>query len=114
MDVAYQNIPYRLNEIQHRYGERVHILADPFAASLLTRLCSPETTQPEVNRLVRRLYEKLVESGIDTIIDDRDERPGVKFKDADLVGFPYRVTIGPKGLEQGVPQGVPHEQAEKY
>ena len=36
------------------------------------------------------------------IIDDRDERPGVKFKDADLVGFPYRVTIGPKGLAEGV------------
>ncbi len=49
-----------------------------------------------------RLYEKLMEAGIDVIIDDRDERPGVKFKDADLVGFPYRVTIGPKGLESGV------------
>lgn len=49
-----------------------------------------------------RLYEKLLEAGLDVILDDRDERPGVKFKDADLVGFPYRVTIGPKGLDQGV------------
>ncbi len=49
-----------------------------------------------------RLYEKLAESGLDVLLDDRDERPGVKFKDADLVGIPYRVTIGPKGLAEGV------------
>jgi len=36
------------------------------------------------------------------ILDDRDERPGVKFKDADLVGIPYRVTVGPKGLADGL------------
>ena len=45
-----------------------------------------------------RLYEKLSEAGIEVLIDDRDERPGVKFKDAELIGIPYRVTIGPKGL----------------
>jgi prolyl-tRNA synthetase len=36
------------------------------------------------------------------IIDDRKERPGVKFKDADLIGFPYRVTVGPKGIADGI------------
>ena len=35
------------------------------------------------------------------LLDDRDERPGVKFKDADLIGIPYRVTIGPKGIGEG-------------
>ena len=40
-------------------------------------------------------------AGIDVLLDDRDERPGVKFKDAELVGIPYRLTVGPKGLEQG-------------
>lgn len=49
-----------------------------------------------------RLYQDLSQAGLDVILDDRDERPGVKFKDAELIGFPYRVTIGPKGLEQGV------------
>ncbi len=53
-----------------------------------------------------RLYEQLKEAGIDVIIDDRDERPGVKFKDADLVGFPYRVTVGPKGLAEGIVEFV--------
>jgi len=49
-----------------------------------------------------RLYDALGKGGIDVILDDRDERPGVKFKDADLVGIPYRVTIGPKGLAEGM------------
>ena len=47
------------------------------------------------------LYEALQREGIDVVFDDRDERPGVKFKDADLVGIPYRVTVGPKGLADG-------------
>jgi prolyl-tRNA synthetase len=49
-----------------------------------------------------RLYEAVSAGGIDVLLDDRDERPGVKFKDADLIGIPYRVTIGPKGLADGV------------
>ena len=60
-----------------------------------------------------RLYEKLAEAGLDVIIDDRDERPGVKFKDADLVGFPYRVTVGPKGLENGVLELVRRRDGQK-
>lgn len=48
-----------------------------------------------------RLYDALQKAGIDVILDDRDDRPGVKFKDADLIGIPYRVTVGPKGLAEG-------------
>lgn len=47
------------------------------------------------------LYNQLNEAGIETLLDDRAERPGVKFKDADLIGIPVRITIGPKGLAQG-------------
>jgi prolyl-tRNA synthetase len=42
------------------------------------------------------IYENLLERGVDAILDDRDERPGVKFKDADLIGIPYRITVGKK------------------
>ncbi len=48
------------------------------------------------------LYEQLRAAGIDVLLDDRDERPGVKFADAELIGVPWRVTIGPRGLESGV------------
>ena len=47
------------------------------------------------------LARALTERGADVLVDDRKERPGVKFKDADLIGIPVRVTIGPKTLEQG-------------
>lgn len=48
-----------------------------------------------------KLYEELRQAGIEVIMDDRDERPGVKFKDADLVGYPLRVNVGSKTLAQG-------------
>jgi prolyl-tRNA synthetase family II len=48
-----------------------------------------------------QVYDALRGAGIEVLLDDRDDRPGVKFKDADLVGIPYRVTIGPKGLGEG-------------
>jgi prolyl-tRNA synthetase len=47
----------------------------------------------------QRIYEVLEAAGIDCLIDDRDERPGVKFNDADLVGIPIRITIGEKSLK---------------
>jgi prolyl-tRNA synthetase len=49
-----------------------------------------------------RMYEAIGAGGIDVLLDDRDERPGVKFKDADLIGIPYRLTVGPKGLANDV------------
>jgi prolyl-tRNA synthetase len=48
-----------------------------------------------------RLYEQLNQRRVEVLLDDRDERPGVKFKDADLIGIPLRVTVGAKGLEKG-------------
>jgi len=48
------------------------------------------------------IYAGLVERGVETLLDDRDERPGAKFKDADLLGIPLRVTVGDKGLKDGV------------
>jgi len=47
------------------------------------------------------LYDALRGAGIEVLLDDRDERPGVKFNDADLIGIPYRLTVGPKGLKEG-------------
>jgi prolyl-tRNA synthetase len=47
------------------------------------------------------IYRELREAGFDVLFDDRDERPGVKFKDADLIGVPFRVVPGPRALAQG-------------
>jgi prolyl-tRNA synthetase len=48
-----------------------------------------------------RAYAELLEAGVDVIIDDRPDRAGVKFSDAELVGIPFRVTIGKRGLAAG-------------
>ncbi len=55
-----------------------------------------------VRSAAERLYEELRSRSIDTLFDDRKERPGVKFKDADLIGVPFRVTVGKRKLDQGL------------
>jgi len=57
--------------------------------------------EESVAAAAKSLYEGLVAAGVEVLWDDRDERPGVKFKDADLLGIPLRVTIGAKGLAAG-------------
>ena len=55
-----------------------------------------------IRAAAQSLYRELEELGIEVLLDDREERPGVKFADAELIGIPYRVTVGPRGVEQGV------------
>ncbi|MBP67660.1 MAG: proline--tRNA ligase [Acidimicrobiaceae bacterium] len=52
--------------------------------------------------LAEAAYESLLAAGIDVLLDDRDVRPGVKFADSELIGIPLRVTIGPRGIDNGV------------
>ncbi len=47
------------------------------------------------------LYDSLLSSGIEAVLDDRADRPGSKFKDADLIGVPIRVTVGGRALKEG-------------
>jgi prolyl-tRNA synthetase len=54
-----------------------------------------------VKETSERLYEELLSAGVDVLLDDRDERPGVKFADSELVGIPHRVVVGERGLEAG-------------
>jgi prolyl-tRNA synthetase len=56
----------------------------------------------EASSLANSIGEAAEAAGADVLIDDRDERPGVKFKDADLIGIPLRVTIGGRGLKEGI------------
>ena len=50
----------------------------------------------------RGIHEALQKAGLEVMLDDRDVRPGFKFKDADLVGIPLRITLGTRGLAEGV------------
>lgn len=53
------------------------------------------------NAKAEAIYNELLDAGLEVVIDDRKERPGVKFKDADLIGYPLRVVVGPKTLQTG-------------
>ena len=64
-------------------------------------LITPIRWEGEMKQTALDLADKLGDAGLDVLIDDRDERPGVKFKDADLIGIPVRLTIGDKALAQG-------------
>jgi len=54
-----------------------------------------------VRDAAEKIYRELLDTGIEVLLDDRDERPGSKFKDADLIGIPLRVTVGARGLQEG-------------
>jgi prolyl-tRNA synthetase len=75
----------------------------PLNVAPYTVCITPLAVAPEspVMQLAEKVYAELSAAGVDVIIDDRDERPGVKFKDADLVGFPIRLGIGEKSLAKG-------------
>jgi prolyl-tRNA synthetase len=68
----------------------------PFQVTVLT--LGPE---PELRNAADELAEGLAKAGVEVLYDDRDERAGVKFKDADLVGIPIRIAVGKKGLAEG-------------
>lgn len=65
-------------------------------------ICVLDPQLPEAMDLAKKLGSAAEKAGADVLIDDRVERPGVKFKDADLIGIPLRLTIGGKGLKEGV------------
>ncbi len=70
----------------------------PFAVCITPLSVAPDSA---VMQIAEKIYAELTAAGVEVILDDRDDRPGVKFKDADLVGFPLRVSIGEKSLANG-------------
>ncbi len=64
-------------------------------------------------KIADEIHTDLKANGIDVLLDDREERPGVKFADAELIGIPLRVTIGPRGLENGVVEFLDRSDPEK-
>jgi prolyl-tRNA synthetase len=70
----------------------------PYRVCITPLAVAPES---EAMKLAEKLYAELTAHGVDVILDDRDERPGVKFKDSELVGFPIRIGIGEKSLAKG-------------
>src|SRR5258707_7734534 len=91
-------------------------------AEVTVVLLSPQ--DEAVRQAAESLYGQLLAAGVDTLLDDRDERAGVKYRDAELVGIPCRVSVGPRDLAEGMveitsratgeKERVPVEQAVKF
>jgi len=74
----------------------------PSIAPFEVILTAANMDEPGVRNTAEKLYAEMQAHSIDVLFDDREERPGVKFKDADLIGVPYRVTVGRRKLAQGL------------
>lgn len=70
-------------------------------APFQVHICCLDPKDANVLAASEKIYQDLREQNVDVLMDDRDERPGIKFKDADLLGMPLRIVIGKKGLDQG-------------
>src|SRR5256885_15930627 len=88
-DHAYDQIPYRVPEMPHRYGPSVHVVAEPVALTQLARLCAKGTYQPDINRLVGELYRDLLRAVVNA-------------------EFPRRATATPTRMIDHTPHGVFH------
>ncbi|MFN2257140.1 MAG: His/Gly/Thr/Pro-type tRNA ligase C-terminal domain-containing protein, partial [Desulfuromonadaceae bacterium] len=85
--------------IEQNHDKNGIIFPMPIAPfQVLITLLNPK--DEEVTSAGEDLYRYLQENGIEVLLDDRDERPGSKFKDADLIGIPLRVTVGARGLKE--------------
>ena len=81
---------------QDQHGLKWPVSIAPYHVHLIPISVS----HPQQMNLALQLYEQLTRSGVEVLLDDREERPGSKFHDADLLGIPYRVIIG-KTADQG-------------
>jgi len=80
------------------HGLKLPLPLAPF--QVLVVILNPKDEQ--VREAGEKIYSQLFEQRVEVLLDDRDERPGIKFKDADLVGIPLRITVGARGLQEGV------------
>ena len=87
-------------EYNDKYGLIMPITVAPYEVHLV-ELAGSKDNKVEVNEIAEKLYQDLKTTGFEVLFDDRDESPGVKFNDADLIGVPLRITVGHRALQEG-------------
>ena len=87
--------------IEQNHDERGIIWPEPLAPFLVAIAPVGYDRNEAVRALADRLHDELAAAGIEVLLDDRGERPGVMFADLELIGIPHRITIGDRGLKEG-------------
>jgi prolyl-tRNA synthetase len=109
-EYRFENILLALAESYHdEHGLTVPHPAAPFEVYLM-HIPGKEL---DTHANAKEIYIKLEDAGISVLFDDRDERAGVKFNDADLIGCPIRVTVGERALKEGMVELKPRKEKEK-
>jgi prolyl-tRNA synthetase len=88
--------------IEQHHDDKGIIWPAAMAPFLLVIVAIGYGKSERVRTVADKLYAELLVNGFDVLLDDRDERPGVMFADAELIGIPYRITVGERGLKDGV------------
>lgn len=88
--------------IEQGHDERGIIFPDPIAPFTVCIVPIGYAKNAQVREVADLLHQELERSSIDVLLDDRDERPGVMFSDMELIGIPHRITIGERGLKDGM------------
>lgn len=88
--------------IEQNHDDNGIVWPDPLAPFTLHLLALNYGKSDAVKQTTDELYAQCIEQGIEVLFDERDERPGVKFADADLIGLPHRIVVGDRGLKSGM------------
>ena len=99
-------------EYNDKYGLMMPITISPYEVHLV-ELAGGKGESEEVQKMAGKLYQDLKAAGIEVLFDDRDESPGVKFNDADLIGIPLRLTVGNRALKEGGIEAKLRHESEK-
>jgi prolyl-tRNA synthetase len=88
--------------IEQNHDDKGIIWPDALAPFTVVVCPIDPSRSADVKEASDKLYQQLLDNGIDVILDDRGERPGAMFADWELIGVPHRVTIGDRGLKEGM------------
>ena len=99
-------------EYNDKYGLIMPITVAPYEVHLV-ELGGSKDERGEVKQAAEKLYQDLTAAGVEVLYDDRDESPGVKFNDADLIGVPLRLTVGSRALKEGGIEAKLRHESEK-
>ncbi|MDX8378659.1 MAG: proline--tRNA ligase [Gallionella sp.] len=88
--------------IEQNHDERGIVIPSAIAPFQLVLIPIGMKKSEAVRLVIEQLYNELKASGVDVLLDDRDERPGVMFADMELIGIPHRVVVGERGLKEGL------------